>query len=122
MRLAPQVVTLQCAVAQSVLSPQSRLVIDHGDLLRADPEAQWASWQRVRQAGVLSPNDVRREEGWPASTDPTADSIEPPVAGGKPADGTGDPPPSPPPAGDNTPDDTSKVARLDQRRARHGGD
>jgi hypothetical protein len=27
---------------------------------------------------VLSPNDVRREEGWPASTDPTADSIEPP--------------------------------------------
>jgi len=31
---------------------------------------------------VLSPNDVRREEGWPASTDPTADSIEPPISGG----------------------------------------
>jgi hypothetical protein len=32
---------------------------------------------------VLSPNDVRREEGWPASSDPTANSIEPPVAGGR---------------------------------------
>jgi hypothetical protein len=63
---------------------------------------------------VLSPNDVRREEGWPASTDPTADSIEPPVAGGKPADASGDTPPTP------APDD--KVARLDSRRERHGGD
>jgi hypothetical protein len=35
-----------------------------------------------REAGVLSPNDVRIEEGWPASSDPTADSIEPPTAGG----------------------------------------
>jgi hypothetical protein len=35
------------------------------------------------RAGVLSPNDVRREEGWPASNDPTADSIEPLLAGGK---------------------------------------
>jgi len=52
---------------------------------------------------VLSPNDVRREEGWPASNDPTADSIEPPVAGGRAA---GDPPPS------------DKNARLDERRAR----
>ena len=32
---------------------------------------------------MLSPNDVRREEGWPASNDPTADSIEPLLAGGK---------------------------------------
>jgi hypothetical protein len=68
---------------------------------------------------VLSPNDVRREEGWPASTDPTADSIEPPISGGKPADGTGhSPPPSPPPPAD---DGGDKIARLDSRRARHGG-
>jgi phage portal protein BeeE len=72
------VAKLQRAFAQSVMSAQYRLVIDLGDLLRADPEARWASWQRARQAGVLSPNDVRREEGWPASNDPTADSIEPP--------------------------------------------
>jgi hypothetical protein len=95
-------------------------------LLRADPEARWASWQRARQAGVLSPNDVRREEGWPASNDPTADSIEPPVAGGKPADqqSADEPPtPAPPPEpDDNAPDDGSKIARLGERRARHGGD
>jgi hypothetical protein len=53
------------------------------ELAAAEPDAHWASWQRARQASVLSPNDVRREEGWPASSDPTADSIEPPVAGGK---------------------------------------
>jgi hypothetical protein len=79
--------------------------------------------QSARQAGVLSPNDVRREEGWPASTDPTADSIEPPVAGGKPADqqSADEPPPAPAPPpepDDNAPDDdASKVARLDQHRA-----
>jgi len=51
-------------------------------------------------------------------TDPTADSIEPPVAGGKPADGTGDPaPPSPPPADDGG----DKIAHF-ERRTRHGGD
>jgi hypothetical protein len=90
-----------------------------GRPLRA--EARWASWQRARQAGVLSPNDVRREEGCPASTDATADSIEPPVAGGKPADASADdpaPPSSPPPADDGG----DKIARLDSRRARHGGD
>ena len=69
---------------------------------------------------MLSPNDVRREEGWPASTDPTADSIEPPAAGGKPADASGnDPTPAP---DDNAPDDASKIAVLGDRRLRHGGD
>jgi hypothetical protein len=58
---------------------------------------------------VLSPNDVRREEGWPASTDPTADSIEPPVAGGR--------APGDIPAGDTPPSD--KIARLDQHRGLH---
>ena len=46
--------------------------VDHGtaqplhadhDMHHADPEARWAFWQRARQAGVLSPNDVRLEEG-----------------------------------------------------------
>jgi hypothetical protein len=57
--------------------------------------------------------DVRTEEGWPASTDPTADSIEPPAMGGaKPnAYSEGD---KPPPADD----DTDKIARLDARGAR----
>jgi HK97 family phage portal protein len=122
--LAPWVSKLQRAFAMSVLSSQYRLIIDLGDLLRADPEARWASWQRARAAGVLSPNDVRTEEGWPASDDPTADSIEPPVAGGRPADGAGDDAASTPPApsSDATDEGADKVARLDHHRARHGSD
>ena len=34
----------------------------------------------MHQASVLSPNDVRFEEGWPRSNNLTADSIEPPAA------------------------------------------
>jgi len=65
---------------------------------------------------MLSPNDVRGEEGWPASNGPTADSIEPPVAGGKPAGASADDPlPQPAPSAD----DPAKVALLDQHRGRH---
>jgi len=85
--LSPWVSKIQRAFAMSVLGVQYRLVIDLGDLLRADPEARWASWQKARAAGVLSPNDVRVAEDWPASDDPTADSIQPPVAGGRAAGG-----------------------------------
>jgi hypothetical protein len=67
---------------------------------------------------VLSPNDVRAEEGWPASTDPTADSIAPPPAGGQPASADGGTSTTPPPADDGG----DKIARLDSRRARHGND
>jgi hypothetical protein len=77
-----------------------RLVaLDSDDLLRADPEARWASWQRTRQVGMLSPNDARTEEGWPASTDPTANEPSPALA-----------------------DDQGKVARLDLRRIPNWGD
>jgi hypothetical protein len=67
-------------------------------------------------AGVLSPNDVRIEEGWPASCDPTADSIEPPVAGAKqPAEEPADelPKPALPPSDDDE-------EKIDKRRARVG--
>jgi hypothetical protein len=97
--------------------------IDLGDPRRADPEARWASWQRARQAGVLSPNDVCGEEGWPPSTDPTADGIEPPAAGGKPADASADDPPTPTPAPPPSDDgQADKVADLAQHRARRGND
>jgi phage portal protein BeeE len=110
MCLSPWGKKLERAFARLVLSTQFRLVIDLGDLLPGDPEARWASWQRARQAGVLSPNDVRLEEGWPRSTDPTAHSIEPPAACGKPV---GDEP-VPKPAADD--DESDKTARLAQRR------
>jgi hypothetical protein len=64
---------------------------------------------------VLSPNDVRREEGWPASSDPTADSIEPPVAGGKPSDASADEPAKLSPLADYA----DKIALLGHHRGRH---
>jgi hypothetical protein len=53
----------------------------------------------------------------PASTDLTADSIEPPAAGGKAADqqSADEPPPQPAPSAD----DPARVALLDQHRGRH---
>jgi hypothetical protein len=77
------------------------------------------------RAGVLSPNDVRREEDWPASNDPTADSIEPPNMSAQAAVPIEDDPPTPTPA--PTADDSEdgvgdKIARLDQRRAVHASD
>lgn len=104
------------------MSAQYRLVIDLGDLLGADPEARWASWQRARQAGVLSPNVVRHEEGWPASSDPTADSIAPPNTSAKAAVPIEDDPPTPPAPTVDDSEDVGKIARLDQRRAQHGAD
>jgi hypothetical protein len=84
------------------------VALDPGDLLSADPEARWASWQRARQAGVLSPNDGRREEGWPASTDPTADSIAPPNTSTQAA--ASDQPPA---------DNAGKIVPVEDHRGRH---
>ena len=81
-----------------------------------DPEARWASWQRARQAGVLSPNDIRAEEDWPASTDPSADSIAPPNTS---AAAAGDDKP----ACDPSPPSDDKIADIEQhRRAIRAGD
>src|SRR5205823_13955472 len=55
--LMPWARKIERAFQQSVLAPDVRLIIDLGDLMRADPEARWASWQRARLSGVLSPND-----------------------------------------------------------------
>ncbi len=70
--------SLQRAFEQSVVSVQYRLMIDLGDLLRADPESRSASWQRARKAGVLSPNEIRVEEGFPTVVG--GDDIKPPIA------------------------------------------
>jgi HK97 family phage portal protein len=119
--LSPWVAKLQRAFQQSVLSSQFRLVIDLGDLLRADPEARWASWQRARLAGVLSKNDIRGEENWPPSSDPSANSIAPPNTSAPIEDDTAPPPPAP--DSEDPADDTveGEVARL-PRRALHASD
>jgi hypothetical protein len=83
-----------------------------------DPEARWVELAAGSAGRCAQPNDVRLEEGWPASSDPTADIIEPPAAGGKPVGDSADEPPAPAPP----PDDESKIARLGDRRSRHGSD
>src|SRR5258708_2364848 len=96
-------------------APRTPLGLVKSIVRRISSATRWGRrGNETRQAGVLSPNDVRREEGWPASNDPTADSIEPPISGGKPADASADDPPAPAP-----PDD--KIAPFNPR-ARHGGD
>jgi hypothetical protein len=64
-------------IPTSITARLQPLHADH-DMHHADPEAHCASWQRARQAGILSPSEVGTEEGWLASSDPTADSIAPP--------------------------------------------
>jgi len=114
--LQPWANRVEKAFQASVLAPQYRLRFDVESLTKADAEAHYAALLRGRQGGWLSPNDCREETGWPRSSDPSADSIEPPVAGGKPADGgAGLASPSAPPS---SPDDQGdgKVATLHPRR------
>ena len=58
---------------------------------------------------------MRLEECGPASSDPTANSIEPPVAGGKPASEAADEPGKLSPLAD----DADKIALLGHHRGRH---
>ncbi len=85
--LAPWVAKLERAFSASVLGAEFALTFDMNSLTRADPEARWASWERARRAGVLSPN-------WPVV--PGGDDIAPPntsaaAAGDK--DDADEPPP-----------------------------
>ena len=65
------------AFQQSVLSSQYQLVIDLGDLLRADPELRWTTYQIARNIGVLSTNEIRAQEGWNPLPDASANSHDP---------------------------------------------
>jgi HK97 family phage portal protein len=113
--LQPWARRVEAAFQSSVLPPEFGLRFDVESLAKADSETLYGALLRGRQGGWLSPNDAREETGWPRSNDPTADSIEPPVAGGR-APGDANPvsgEPSPPEGGD-------KIARLGQHRGRHG--
>jgi len=103
--LQPWANRVEKAFQASVLAPQYRLRFDVESLARADSETLYGALLRGRQGGWLSPNDCREETGWPRSDDPTADSIEPPVAGGR---APGDEP------GHSSQGD--KIAVLDRRR------
>jgi hypothetical protein len=106
------------AFQASVLAPQFRLQFDVASLTKADSETLFGALLKGRQGGWLSPNDAREETGWPRSDDPSADSLEPPVSGGRAADGGAGALLSPAPPSSTEGD---KIAHLDQRRAAHGG-
>jgi phage portal protein BeeE len=54
---------------KSVFSAASRathrLELDLSGLPRGDPQQHWQAWQIAIQNGVLSPEEVRTEEGFP---------------------------------------------------------
>ncbi len=84
--LAPLVATIEGAFAMSVLSSAYQLQIKLNSLTRGDPEARWANWQRARRAGILTANEIRGEQGWPAVAD--GHDLAPSAIGGKRADDT----------------------------------
>lgn len=77
--------------------------------MKADVAELYGALLRGRQGGWLSPNDCRDETGFPHVAD--GDSIEPPTAGGKPADDAAEPPKPAPPVEDD------KIAPLFLRGA-----
>jgi phage portal protein BeeE len=118
--LLPWIKKLEAAFAQSVLSSGYALHFDVDALVKADIGELYTSLLKGRQGGWLTPNDCRTETGFPTVAD--GDSLDPPVSGGLPSDGSGDTPSAPPPDDSAPVDDASKVAVLGNRRARHGGD
>jgi phage portal protein BeeE len=41
-----------------------RLEIDLSGLMRGDPAQRWAAWKIAVEANILTPDEVRQEEGW----------------------------------------------------------
>jgi len=66
--LTPWVRKLESEFSRSVFSAASRsthkLELDLSGLLRGDPAARWNSWKIAVDSGILSPDEVREEEGW----------------------------------------------------------
>lgn len=94
--LAPWLVKIERAFTASVLPPGLRLVLDTDGLTRGSMEDRWRAWALARQTGVLSPNDIRTSEGWPAV--PDGNDIAPPNTSAGAAAPVDEPPPQPAPA------------------------
>jgi HK97 family phage portal protein len=66
--LAPWCRKLEAAIAWQVFSQAERAThlveFDLSGLLRADPEIRWASHKIAIEAGILTPNEIREQEGW----------------------------------------------------------
>jgi HK97 family phage portal protein len=66
--LAPWIRKLESEFTRSVFSEASRtthkLELDMSGFLRGDPAQRWAAWKIAVDANILSPDEVREEEGW----------------------------------------------------------
>jgi HK97 family phage portal protein len=63
--LTPWITKVQSEFSRSVFtSSNRRLEIDLSGLLRGDPATRWSAWKIAIDAGVLSPEEVRLEEGF----------------------------------------------------------
>jgi HK97 family phage portal protein len=66
--LTPWVRKLEAEFSRNVFSAASRnthkLELDLSGLLRGDPAQRWQSWKIAVEANILSPDEVREEEGW----------------------------------------------------------
>lgn len=70
--LSPWIRKIESEFTRSVFGDSSRtLEIDLSGLMRGDPAQRWSAWKIAVEAGILTPDEVRREEGWnprPAQT------------------------------------------------------
>lgn len=59
---------IEAEFQRSALSGPSRrshaLVLDLSGLLRGDPAQRWAAWKIAADGGILTPNEIREEEGF----------------------------------------------------------
>lgn len=66
--LAPWLRKIEAEFARSLLSDAQRathcIEFDMSAFLRGDDQTRWAAWKIALDGGVLSPNDVRHEEGF----------------------------------------------------------
>lgn len=66
--LGPWIRKIECEFARKVFSEAAQrtheIEFDLSGLLRGDPETRWKSHQIAVSCGILTPNEVRDEEGW----------------------------------------------------------
>jgi HK97 family phage portal protein len=64
--LSPWIRKVEAEFTRSVFSGSGthRLEIDLSGLMRGDPAQRWAAWKIAVEANILTPDEVRQEEGW----------------------------------------------------------
>ncbi len=74
--ISPWIRRVEAEFSRSVLGAASRgthrLEIDLSGLMRRDPAQRWGAWKIAVEAGRLTPDEVRAEEGWKPRSAQTA--------------------------------------------------